>query len=189
MSLVTKVLAGFPVVAGVATYPLALAANKGKELKVTTDILTPPPAVPVSQLIKKIVEEKNYEGCAELVNKIKWGPLWFVCASKEHLNKPSLYSYNRTREDRNLIVAHVTSITSSSSSPKREREMTLEKGIKEKIKFPPSWIHKLRGQSLTPESDCNFTENRKVNGGVTYRLICHSQVIQDEIEFENKTKK
>lgn len=185
MSWATKVLAVFPAVTGVSTYPLTLAV-KGLNVETIAEITYPPVTqVTAKQLIQQIIVERNYEGCAELINTSRWSSLWFICSSKDSSNKPSLYSYNRTRQNKSAIVDQVVSIALN------KRDMTLAKVGNEKLRFPPSWMHKWKGKGLIPEQDCNFSEEGQSVGKKSYILRCHGQEIQKGIQFENtnKTKK
>lgn len=188
MSLVTKILAGFPVVALVSTFPFTLVANKDKELKVEkiNEILKVSPADTqgkVSQSIEKLIEEGNYEGCAELGRSNGKSALWFVCSKKENSNKPSFFNYDRTRSAESRVIQVISVI----STPKREIKFVT--GKTENLRFLPPWMHKLKGRNVIPERNCNFTKEENTRNKKSYTLSCLGEEIQREIQFENETKK
>lgn len=132
--------------------------------------------------MQQIIEKNKYEGCAELTNNSKWrSSLWFVCAGEENSYKPSFYNYRRTRKGK--VLAQIASISSSS-----KREMIFKDGGHEQLKTLPSWIYKLKGKELIPESNCTFTEGEKIGKEKSYILMCHEQDIQKNIQLENKSK-
>lgn len=195
MSWGLKLLTSFPVIGAGATYSLVVVSqNKGQVITPLQEVLSHPPvtktesskSIPVSQLMQKIIEEKKYEGCAEITNNSRWrSSLWFVCAEKESSHKPSLYNYDRNRRDKNAVLVQVLLISSPKNS---KRDITLADGNTEPLKLIVPWIHKLKGQSLNPEKNCNLTKTSKNDGQNSYTLTCHNTEIQSGIQLENKSK-
>ncbi|RAO94958.1 hypothetical protein DNK47_02330 [Mycoplasma wenyonii] len=141
-------------------------------------LFTPPPVVVAGESMQQIMEEGNYEGCAELGRNIGRGSLWFICSKRENANRPSFFNYNRTRPSGTKAM-QVISVT---TTPKKEIKYAT--GKTEDFTFLSPWMYKLKGKSLSQMSDCSFTVDSQGSSPKSYTLKCHNETIQSKIHFE-----
>lgn len=119
------------------------------------------------------MEEKNYLGCGLLFGFRKDRTIWYVCSSKDGLNTPTFYNYDRSKPTVDLRNRQMVSISSSTKMFK------FTNGITEKLSLP-FWMNKLGGKDLEPEQHCKFEKGESVS---SYNLKCHDYTIPKPVQF------
>lgn len=177
MSVISKLLTGFPALGSVATCSLVIAKNKQPIELLSEEEVAPPPVLVVSESVQELLKKEEYKDCIVLSGFRGQGTA-YVCSfsTKRGELEPHFYHLSRSRS-KGSWLKKIDTI--------ENKELKFADKTNQKLwNVPFFWMGTGTkvGTHLTPEKDCQVS---KV--GNLLKLICRGEEVNKQ-EQGRKTK-